>query len=377
LKKLLLIVLLGVVFYFGYKYWPVIWGFYRANAPTKNAIVELIPEAGKSLEPGQNNTALPLKMPDGYSISIYAKDLRDPRDLVMGPNNVLLASVPGQGKVVAILGGKGDTVAGGLNRPHGLAFSGNKLYVGETDGVSVFDYDPKLNKAINKKKIIDLPGGGRHFTRSLIIRDNKLYVSIGSSCDTCEEKDDRRGAIWYSNLDGSDFRPFATGLRNSVFMTLNPSTNDIWATEMGRDNLGDDIPPDEVNIIKEGQFYGWPYCWGDNISDKDLNVNGAKFDCSKSTLPQYKLQAHSAPLGLAFLGQDLLVSYHGSWNRKIPTGYKIVRLKNGVEEDYITGWLKDNGEVLGRPVDILVKGNGEEIFISDDKAGVIYLVKKI
>ena len=188
------------------------------------------------------------------------------------------------------------------------------------------------------------------------------------------ESDTRRAAIWWANLDGSDFKPYATGLRNSVFMTLNPTTNEIWATEMGRDFLGDDIPPDEVNIIREGKFYGWPFCWGDGNTDKDVNKGGTKFDCAKSVNPQIKLQAHSAPLGLAFLGSDLLVSYHGSWNRSAPTGYKVVRFRNGVQEDFITGWIKGK-EVLGRPVDILVKGN--EIYISDDKAGLVYRLKPI
>lgn len=342
--------------------------------PSKENIIDLIPQIGQSPMPGQNSTELPLKIPDGYSISIYAKGLDNPRDLVLDPEGKLLVSIPSEGKVVAIVSGGAETVAGGLNRPHGLAFSGNKLFVAETNQVAVFDYDVNLNKALNKKKIIDLPGGGRHFTRSLLIKDSKLYISIGSSCDTCVEEDERLAAIWVSNLDGSDFKPFATGLRNAVFMSLNPKTNEIWATEMGRDFLGDDIPPDEVNIIRSGQFYGWPFCWGDGNNDKDMNKDGKAFDCTKSVNPEIKLQAHSAPLGLAFLGSDLLVSYHGSWNRSVPTGYKVARFKNGVEEDFITGW-QTGGEILGRPADILVEK--ENIYISDDKAGAVYLLKPL
>ncbi len=343
--------------------WKNNQGIWQTNAP--------IPEEKRIT---QNLTNLPLNVPAGYSILIYAKNLGNPRDLTIDPKGVVLASITGQGKVVAIVNGGAVAVAEGLNKPHGLAFSGNKLYIAETDQVAVYDYDLASHKAVNKRKIIDLPSGGGHFTRSLLVRDGKLYVSVGSSCDTCVESDARRAAIWWANLDGSDFKPFATGLRNSVFIATNPNTNEIWATEMGRDFLGDDIPPDEVNIIKEGQFYGWPYCWGDGNPDKNTNRNGAKFNCAKSINPQIKLQAHSAPLGLAFLGGDLLVAYHGSWNRSVPTGYKVVKFHNGAAEDFITGWL-EGSEVLGRPVDILVKGS--EIYISDDKAGVIYLLKSI
>lgn len=377
MKKLILLVVLLLLGYLGYKYWPSAWGLYKANAPSKEDITQLIRSSNETSAPGQNDTDLPLKIPDGYSISIFAKDLVNPRDLELDPKGTLVASITSQGKVVALVGGKEETIAGGLNKPHGIAFFGTNMFIAESDGVTVYDYDPTLLKSFNGKKILDLPSGGGHFTRSLLIRNEKLYVSIGSSCNVCKESDERRAAIWTANLDGSDFKPFATGLRNAVFMTLNPQTNEIWATEMGRDHLGDDAPPDEVNIITEGVYYGWPYCWGDANSDKDLNPDGSNFDCGDSQNPLYKLQAHSAPLGLAFLGQDLLVAFHGSWNRSIPTGYKIVRFRNGLQEDFVTGWLNDKGDVLGRPADILVKGNGDEIFVSDDKAGVIYLLEAI
>ena len=369
-KVIFLLLFLGL----GYFAWKNYWGIWKANAPAKESIADLIQTALQTPKPGENKTDFPLKIPDGYSISIFAKDLENPRDLILDPSGVVIVSIPNQGRVVALFNGEVEEVVAGLNKPHGLAFSGNKLYVAETNQVSVYDYDTRIYKAINKKKIIDLPFGGRHITRSLLIKEGKIYVSIGSSCDTCVESDKRRGAIWFANLDGSDFKPYARGLRNSVFMTLSPATNEIWATEMGRDFLGDDTPPDEVNIIREGKFYGWPFCWGDGSPDRDENKNGTKFDCAGSVNPQIKLQAHSAPLGLAFLDNDLLVSYHGSWNRSIPTGYKVVRFRNGVQEDFISGFTRGS-EVLGRPVDILLKGS--DIYISDDKAGVVYLLKAI
>ena len=164
-------------------------------------------------------------------------------------------------------------------------------------------------------------------------------------------------------------------------MTLKQKTGEVWVTEMGRDLLGDDIPPDEIDIVKEGNDYGWPYCYGDKIPDPQINKANSKKDCTQTQSPEIEIQAHSAPLGLAFYKGDLLVSYHGSWNRSVPTGYKVVRFKNGQQENFITGWL-DGDKVLGRPADILVRDENttlrsdseSAIYISDDKAGVIYTV---
>ncbi len=361
--------------------WQKYKGLWYANKPSNTDITTIIPSV-QSPKGKQNLTSLPLTLPEGYSLSIYAQNLGNLRDLILDPKGVILASITNQGKVVAIVNGKAETVVSDLNQPHGLAFSGNKLYIAETDKVAIYDYDTATHIASNKRKIIDLPKGGGHFTRSLLIKEGKLYVAIGSSCNVCVESDARRAAIWVANLDGSNFRSFAQGLRNSVFLALDPNTNDIWATNMGRDNLGNDLPPDTINIIKEGANYGWPYCYGNKVIDSQMNPGGSKFDCSKMEAPHLAFQAHSAPLGLAFLGNDLLVSFHGSWNRSIPTGYKVVRFhldkKGNLLEgpsDFISGWLESNGNVLGRPVDILIKGS--EIYISDDKAGVIYLLQPI
>lgn len=361
LISLVIIAVLGYI-------WINYRGVYYANKPPTQNIVNL-------LKPGQNQTEIPLKIPSGYNLSIYTANLNGPRVLTTDPNGNILVSEPSAGKIIEVNGNAQTVVASGLNLPHGLAFSGTKLYVAETDGVSVWDYDTKSFKATNKQKIIDIPGGGEHFTRTLLIKDNKLYVSIGSDCNACSESDPRRAAIWRSNLDGSQFSSFSSGLRNAVFLHTNPSTNEIWATTMGRDFLGDNLPPDTMNIIKQGANYGWPYCYGNKVTDNETNPGGSKFDCSKMEPPKIEIPAHSAPLGFAFLGSDVLIAYHGSWNRSVPTGYKVVKYSNGVLSDFITGWLQPDGNVLGRPVDILIKGT--DIYISDDKSGVIYLLSKI
>ncbi len=212
-------------------------------------------------------------------------------------------------------------------------------------------------------------------------------IAVGSDCDVCVEKDWRYAKILVAEPDGSSLKTFAAGLRNSVFLTSHPVTGHIWATEMGRDYLGDDLPPDEINLILEGQDYGWPYCYGKRVHDDKFDPEGEKRDFCKETVPSYiDIPAHSAPLGLAFFPEEwpkefryhLLVALHGSWNRSTPTGYKVVRYKLDEagnvlgEEDFITGWLTPHG-ALGRPVDILITDDGV-IFISDDKAGVIYRV---
>lgn len=339
-----------------------------------------------ALKPPAQTTGLPLTLPPGFSISVFAQNLTNPRVLTFDPQGTLLVSIPSQGKVVALpQTDQVVTVVDQLKLPHGLAFRQGKLYIAETDQVAVYDYDPKTFEAINKKKIVDLPKGGGHFTRTLLFTpDDKLLISVGSSCNVCNETDWRRAKILIVNPDGSDFKILASGLRNSVFMTIHPQTQKIWATDMGRDLLGDDIPPDEINIVEPGRDYGWPFCYGRQIIDP---FNQGKKDCAQTESSHIDLPAHSAPLGLAFVPQDsnwpedyqddLLVAYHGSWNRSVPTAYKIVRIKLDDQshsqdiEDFIIGWLMSAQETLGRPVNILFKSDGTA-FISDDKAGVIY-----
>lgn len=340
-----------------------------------------------------NTTGLPLTLPAGVSISVFARNLSAPRVLAWDPAGTLIVSIPSQSKVVALPDKNNDgvsdemiTVSEGLNLPHGLAFREGKLYIAETDQVAVYEYNSGTKKAGNKKKLFDLPGGGNHFSRTIGFGpDGKLYVSVGSSCNVCNEKDWRRASILVANADGSGLRGYATGLRNSPFLTWHPVTGEMWATEMGRDLLGDNTPPEEINIIKDGGFYGWPLCYGNRVQDRAFDsTDVSRKKCEGSTAPHIAFQAHSAPLGLAFIPQswpaqyrgDLLVSYHGSWNRSEPTGYKIARFDldktytSTGESDFLSGFLQGGG-ALGRPVDLLFDSKGT-LFVTDDKSGVIY-----
>jgi glucose/arabinose dehydrogenase len=354
-----------------------------------------------------------LKLPENFAIQIFAKGVNGARVIKEDPAGNLIVSLTKEGKIVSLpdlnQDGRADKVIillEGLQNPHGMEIKcwdvrrpqNCQLYVAETEKLVqydlVFDEKEKIYKPVNPEKILDLPKGGRHFTRTLLFlpypQDHKLLISVGSTCDVCFEKDERNGTILVYDFKTKESKIYAKGLRNSVFLTLHPVTGKVWATEMGRDWLGDDLPPDEINIIEEGKNYGWPICYGKNIHDDNFDKNVyIRNPCMEPfETPSYiDIPAHSSPLGLAFFPEEgwpekywhnLLVAYHGSWNRTVPTGYKIARYildSQGNylgEEDFITGWLQEN-EAIGRPVDILIKPGGI-IYISDDKAGVIYRV---
>ena len=341
-----------------------------------------------------------LKAPPGFHISVFAEDVDGARMMVFSPGGVLLVSESGEGKVVALPdpkhAGKAArtvTILSGLNEPHGLAFYEGKLYVAENDKVRRYDWDEANLRASNPKRLADLPTGGGHSTRTLLFHGGKMYVSAGSSCNVCIEKDPRRAAVMEFNPDGSGQKIFAKGLRNAVGLAVNSKTDTVWATVNGRDWLGDDLPPETIyDLGKAGGDAGWPYCYGDRVPDSNFTKPGDD-RCKNVIEPKVQMQAHSAPLGLAFYEgsefpaeyrNNIFVAFHGSWNRSVPTGYKIVRVKLddkgqplGGAEDFITGWLAPGetkkGRWMGRPVGIIFGGDGV-MYLSDDAGGVIYRI---
>jgi glucose/arabinose dehydrogenase len=334
---------------------------------------------------------VPLTVPSGFEIGRFAAGVTGARDLQFSPGGTLLVSQPGSGQVSALPDANNDgssdrvkAVLTGLDKPHGLAFHQNWLFVAEENRVSRYLWDEASLSAKLDKILFDLPSGGRHTTRSLAVNPlGQLFVSIGSTCDVCVEKHPWIGSVIVSNSDGTPPRIFASGLRNAVFIALGPDSL-LWGTEMGRDFLGDNLPPDEVNILRDGANYGWPYCYGNRVPDTSFGGNPNR--CSQTTAPAFEVPAHSAPLGLTFIdsGQfpsdwqgDLVVAYHGSWNRSTPSGYKVVRLKvDGqsvvAEEDFVTGFTSGN-QAVARPVDLAFDSQGS-LYLSDDKAGTIYKI---
>ncbi|MHB1456193.1 MAG: PQQ-dependent sugar dehydrogenase [Armatimonadota bacterium] len=336
-----------------------------------------------------------LKLPSGFRTNLYASGLDAPRLMALSPDGRVFVTEMGGGRVTILPDVNGDgkadsriTYASGLNQPHGIIFHGSYLYIAETNRVIRYAYRKGDNKASKLEVIIrDLPSDGGHSTRTITFGDDgKLYVSIGSSCNVCVESNPLRAAIIRCNADGSGRQIFASGLRNSVGMAWNPVTKELWATDNGRDMLGDDIPPEEVNIIRQGGFYGWPYAYGDRVPDPEYG-DSAPQKVRDSIPPYIKIQAHSAPLDLAFYTGtmfpqeyrgDLFIAYHGSWNRSIPTGYKVIRFQMeagkvvGQQQDFITGFTQ-NGRAWARPVGFCVGKRGE-MYITDDRGGRVFRV---
>ena len=398
LRKITLgVVALVLVGLLGYGGWRASL-FYRQNL--SGAAPAVLP-ATQDISELVDTNETPLSLPSGFSLKIFAKGLGGPRVIVTDPKGVVVVSVPASGKVVALPDNDGDgkadtavTVVSGLKYPHGLAFrcvGGTcKLYIAEENALASYDYNVETQTATNRTLLVSLPDGGEHVTRSLIFlpppNEATLLVAIGSSCNACKESDPRRAAISQINVEtGKALTPYVTGMRNSVFQAIDPLTQHVWGTENGRDFLGNDLPPDELNIITEGHQYGWPNCYGQNVLDKSVDAQGS---CAGKAPAQVEFHAHSAPLGIAFIqGQgwpseyqnDLFVAFHGSWNSTVPTGYKVVRVKldeNGASqgiEDFLTGFLTAKGQTYGRPVGLLVKSDGE-LFVTDDKSGVVYRV---
>jgi glucose/arabinose dehydrogenase len=346
-----------------------------------------------------------INLPRGFRIDVFADTLDGSPVSYPGPNpgprmmllkdKVLFVTIPNLGKVVALPDENNDNKADSvitfiekLNNPHGIDYYDGWFYIAEENRViRVKESGNGLRADMGTFEVIidNLPTGG-HFTRTVKIHNNSLYLSIGSSCNVCNENDERRAAITKCNIDGTGCRVYAKGLRNSVGFVFHPVTGLMYATENGRDMLGDDIPPDEINIIEDGKNYGWPICYGKNIHDTDFDKNVYIRDPCMEPFEMpglVDLQAHSAPLGLAFYYGDsfpkeyrgnLFVAYHGSWNRNVATGYKIVSIDmpDLMVKDFATGWLT-GGNVLGRPVDIIVSDDGS-LLVSDDNAGKIFRI---
>ena len=341
---------------------------------------------------GSPNVAA-LHLPPGYSASVFANGLNTPRFIAFGPDGALFVANSGANNIVALLDSnhtgvatRSVVIASGLNDPTSLAFRGSDLYIGEQTRVARLTLASDLSVLKRQVVIPDLPGSGNHLTRTILLGpDGSLYVSIGSTCNNCVESDPHRAAVWIYHLDGSGGRLYAHGLRNAVGMATNPWNQQIWVTNNGRDLLGDNTPPETVYALQDGGNYGWPRCQAGDIIDPDLGHPG---DCNGVVQPLVKMQAHSAPLGLTFYSSTqfppsyhgLYVAFHGSWNRSVPTGYKVVFIPldaqghvSGRTQDFASGWLKSNDDALGRPVGLAVGPDGA-LYISDDKAGLIYRI---
>ena len=335
-----------------------------------------------------------IKLPSGFEIGIYASNLPNARSLTLSPKGTLFVGSLTEGKVYAVVGQAGETeakkiftIAQGLNMPNGVAFRNGALYVAEVNRVLRYD-DVESRLASPPKAVIvndQFPRDRHHGWKFMAFGpDGLLYVPVGAPCNICEPDGNRYALISRMKADGSAMEVFARGIRNTVGFDWHPVTKELWFTDNGGDNLGDDVPPDELNHVpKPGLNFGYPYCHGGDIPDPQF---GKKHPCSEFTPPAQKLGPHVAALGMRFYTgsmfpaeyrNQIFIAEHGSWNRSTPIGYRItvVQLENGRAVSYkpfAEGWLQ-RGRAWGRPVDVLVMPDGA-LLVSDHQAGVIYRI---
>lgn len=335
-------------------------------------------------------------LPAGFDFSVYYDDIANARIIRFTDAGDLLVANPNLGQIMLLLkdadgDGQADgkrLLLDGLNGPNGLDFYQDWLYIAETDAIGrvPFDHQSGTVSGEYERIVTGLPGGGNHWKKPLLFGpDGLIYVVFGSSCNVCEEKDERRAAMLRYRPDGSGEEILATGLRNSAGFDWSPRDGQLYATDNGRDMLGDDYPPGELNRIEPGKFYGWPYANGNNDPDPDMG-EGKESEIAAAIPIVHGFRAHTAPLGMIFLrSQQLpmqyrgaaLVALHGSWNRSEKDGYQVVSLhwdeSGRIEERaFMTGFLQDD-EVIGRPAE-LTEGPDGAIYIADDYAGAIYRV---
>jgi glucose/arabinose dehydrogenase len=335
-----------------------------------------------------------IQLPPGFSISVYA-EVPNARSMCLGDKGTLFVGNREEDNVYAVTDnnkdGKADQVyviAKGLNTPNGVAFKNGSLYVAEIDRILRFDdIENKLSNPPAPVVVYDkYPDKTHHGWKFIAFGpDGKLYVPVGAPCNVCEEKDSVFATITRINADGSGLEIFAKGVRNSVGFAWHPDTKELWFTDNGRDNLGDDVPYCELNYApRKGMHFGFPYCHQGDVLDPEFG-KGKK--CSDYTPPAEKMGPHVAPLGMRFYTgtqfpaaykNRIFIAQHGSWNRSIPAGYRVMMAtldgnKVVKYEPFATGWLQNEKDVIGRPVDVEITPDGA-LLISDDKNGAIYRV---
>jgi glucose/arabinose dehydrogenase len=410
-------------------------GTFKKNPATTAATVDTLPPpfATKSVINfsnviGWENDQKPIA-PAGFKVSLYADGLDNPRWMYQAPNgDVLVAESNTEAGLITRIGAsiigatKADnlsksanritvfkdnnndgipdvrnTLLENLNQPFGMLVLNKYLYVANTDALLRFPYEPgQLSITASPEKLLDLPGGGRHWTKSLRINKNqtKIYIGVGSFSNVAEkgiDKEVNRACILEINPDGTGLRIFASGLRNPVGMDWAPGTNTLWASVNERDELGDDLVPDYLTSVQDGGFYGWPYSYFGKHLDPRIKPEEQRPDLvEKAIVPEVKLGSHTASLGLVFYtGQQFpkkywggaFIAQHGSWNRSVVAGYKVVFVpfKNGKPtgkpQDFLTGFIEDleKDKVRGRPTGLLQLRDGS-LLLTDDKTNRIWRI---
>lgn len=336
-----------------------------------------------------------IELPAGFKISIYAKDVYGARSLVRGTKGTIFVGSRSAGNVYALVDSNNDykndkviKIASNLNSPNGVAFYKGSLYVAEINRILRYDNIEKNLNNPPKPVIVNdsFPDIGHHGWKYIAFGpDNKLYVPVGAPCNICLSKDKRFSSIMRMNANGSSLEIFAHGVRNTVGFDWNPKDNKLWFTDNGRDWMGDNLPPDELNFApKKGLHFGYPFWHGKKVRDPKYGKN---IDSTKFVKPVTNLGPHVAALGMKFYRgkqfpkkyhNNIFIAEHGSWNRSTPIGYRVtlVKIKDNKHVSYTTfakGWLKGI-RAWGRPVDILELPDGS-LLVSDDRADAVYRIR--
>jgi glucose/arabinose dehydrogenase len=335
-----------------------------------------------------------IQLPEGFNIEVFASGIKDARSLAIGKNGVVFVGNRREDKVYAIVDTDNDykaekkyVIVEGLNMPNGIALRGNDLYVAEVNRVLRFNniYQNYKNKPDYDVIYDEYPTDRHHGWKYIAFGPSgKLYVPVGAPCNICDSEKPVYATITRMNPDGSNMEIYAEGVRNTVGFAWHPETKELWFTDNGRDRMGDNKPPDELNHAPEkGMHFGYPYCHGDDISDPKFGKNK---DCENYTKPAQELGPHVAALGMIFYTgnmfpdkyqNSILIAEHGSWNRSSKIGYRVmfVKLDGNKTQTYkpfAKGWLQGE-DVWGRPVDIKQLPDGS-ILVSDDYADAIYRI---
>jgi glucose/arabinose dehydrogenase len=335
-----------------------------------------------------------INLPAGFSMAYFAENVEGARSLALSPNGIVFVGTRGD-KVYAVVDNNKDAKAetvvvvdSGLNQPNGVAVYNGDLYVAEISRVikyanieATYSNNPTYT-VVNDTFPTDTHHGWKFIAFG---PDNKLYVPVGAPCNVCLRDDDERYAsIMRMDPDGSNLEVFSEGIRNTVGFDWHPSTNELWFTENGRDMMGDNVPPDELNRAPSaGLHFGFPYWHGSDVPDP---THGAGHNAGEYTLPVQELGPHVAALGMRFYTglmfpaqyqNQIFIAEHGSWNRSTPIGYRVMLVKlNGNAatsyEVFAEGWLK-NGTAWGRPVDVQQMPDGS-LLVSDDRADAVYRI---
>jgi glucose/arabinose dehydrogenase len=335
-----------------------------------------------------------ISLPRGFDIQVYSDDVPGARSMTLGDDGTVFVGTRGEGTAYAVRDRNTDytpdsvyVIATDLSSPNGVAFRDGNLYVAEINRILRFDNIEKRLANPPEPVVVsrDFPSEGHHGWKFIAFGpDGYLYVPVGAPCNVCLKDDSIYASITRMKPDGSDLQVFARGVRNTVGFAWHPVTKDLWFTDNGRDLMGDEVPPDELNCAPTaGLHFGFPFCHGGDIADPHFGRDRA---CSEFVAPRQKLGPHVAALGMRFYTgtmfpaeyrNQILIAEHGSWNRSTRIGYRITLVRLDGDrvtnyEPFAEGWLR-GGDVSGRPVDLLVMPDGS-LLVSDDYAGAIYRI---